>query len=154
VIGHPFLEQRFAQIAFRENIDIKDFEIITLQEAEEKLLEDVNSFLSSSRPLRNDLYNVVLAYITSYDYMPQKCSCKDTAINLAIDTGDIRFTDFIALPDLIRMAEILQARRYAASKNEPEDINLAYLFRPFRHTVESLRDYTSDAGTRGLLQER
>lgn len=142
VIGHPFLEQRFAQIAFRENIDIKDFEIITLQEAEEKLLEDVNSFLSSSRPLRKDLYNVVLAYITSHDYMPQKCSCKDTAINLAIDTGDIRFTDFIALPDLIRMAEILQTRIYAASKPDPEVINIAYLFQPFRHTSRTIRDYS------------
>ena len=109
--GHPLQEERFVRLAFRENVPVKDFEIISLQEAEEKLRQDVDALLASTRPLRQDQYQVVLAYIRSQNYLPNKCACKDTAIQLALDTGDLRFTDFITLADMIRMAEILLVRR-------------------------------------------
>ena len=109
--GHPALEERFAHLAFRENVELKDFTILSPEEAEAKLRQAVDGLLASSRPLRKDQYQVALAYIKAHSYFPDHCACKDTAIQLILDTGSSAFADFIALPDVIRLSDILQERR-------------------------------------------
>ena len=119
---HPDYEERFARLMIREDAEIKEFSIITPAEALEILTKAVNGFLSSTRPLRADQYRVVLAYLTSNHVYPAHCACKDTAIQLYLDTGDLRFTDFLSLPDIIRCAEILQDRHNKKTVKDVEAI--------------------------------
>lgn len=105
--GHPMLEQRFARLAFREDTEPKDFTIIPPEEAEAVLTRAVDDLLCSTRPLRQNQFELVLCFVQDFAYAPTHCACKDTAILLTLKTSDVRYADFITLPDVMKLEERL-----------------------------------------------
>lgn len=110
--GHSLFEEEFAKIAFKENTEIKKFIILTETEAEDKLLSYIKDMFQSTRPLSNEQYDIVKTYVEKYEYEIQSCPCKDTAINLLIDTRNIKYARFLALSDVIKVVDIMNYKLY------------------------------------------
>lgn len=110
--GYSLFEEEFERLAFKENAEIKKFVILSEAEAEEKLKEYIEDMLKGSRPLSDDQYNLVKTYINEYKYEIQNCVCKDTAIQLLIDTRDAKYAKFLALSDVIKLVDIMNYKIY------------------------------------------
>ncbi len=115
--GHSVFEARYERLAFDEDVEPKEFAIITLAEADELLKRAVEGFLSSTRPLNAKDQELVEAYASNNsEFSVEHCACKDTAIRLVLNTGDLSCTRFIELPDVIRLVEWLHELRYTEQK--------------------------------------
>ncbi len=115
--GHSVFEQRYERLAFAEDVKPKEFAIITLPEADELLKNTMQGFLSSTRPLNASNQQLLEAYVTSNPEFPvERCACKDTAIRIILNTGNLDFTRFIGIPDVIRLVEWLHELRYQDQK--------------------------------------
>ena len=115
--GHSVFEARYERLAFAEDVTPKEFEIITLAEAEELLKSTVEGFLSSTRPLSASNQELLEAYLTDNpEYHVNRCACKDTAVRIILNTGNLAYTRLIELPDVIRLVEWLHELRYQETK--------------------------------------
>ena len=109
--GHSVFEKNIERKCFREKTEVKDFTVITEAEAIAKLQEFAEGLLAGTRPLSEDQYGFLLAFLREYHYQPQNCASKSTAFQLLADTGDLYFTAFLMLSDVTKMAEELNFRR-------------------------------------------
>ena len=105
--GHSQLEEQFERLAFREKTEIREFRIIEKEEALASVKADVLSMLASTRPLNRDMENLVVSFVRLFPDAVTACPCKDTAVQLLIETRDLRFVGFLRLPDVIRLADEL-----------------------------------------------
>ena len=112
--GHSLMEEKFERAAFKEDCEIKDFVILTEQEAEIKMGELVDDLLKSTRPISDSQYELVKAYIDTYKYDISYCENKDTAIRLLLDTDDAKYARFITLADILKVVERIQFERYGS----------------------------------------
>jgi len=110
--GHSLFEEEFERIAFKEKTDIKKFIILTETEALEQLQNYVVDLLKGTRPLSDIQYDLVKTFVEEHNYEIQICACKDTAIQLLIDTKDAKYARFIALSDVIKLVDILNYNVY------------------------------------------
>ena len=110
--GYSLFEEEFERLAFRENTEIKKFVIFTESEAIERLKEYVEDMLKSTRPLSVVQYDLVKTYIDEYNYDIKNCACKDTAIQLLLDTADSEYARFIALSDVVKLVDMLNYKVY------------------------------------------
>ena len=110
--GTSLLEETFERLAFRETAEIKDFSIITEEEAVCRLADSVNDLLSGTRPLSESQYALVLEYIREYHHEVPHCASKDTAVQLLLDTRDPAFAVFLQLSDVIRILDHLNYENY------------------------------------------
>lgn len=108
--GHSVFEENIERKIFRESVPVKDFSVITETEAIEKLREYTEDLLSGSRQFSDEQYELVLAYIREFSYIPEKCGSKNTAIRLLIDTNQSGFTRFLSLSDVPKIAEEMNYR--------------------------------------------
>ena len=113
--GHSVFEKDFERTAFKEETEMKDFSIITEEEAVRLLKETVNDLLKSTRPLSEEQYNLTLEFIRRYDYTISCCASKDTLVKLMLDTRDPSMASFLQMIDVIRVLDYLSYKRY---KNE------------------------------------
>ena len=104
---HSMFEEPFERIAFKEDTEIRDFVIMTEEEAEKELDKFVTAMLSGTRPLSREQFALVKNYIITYKRPVDVCASKDTAVRLLLDLRDLSFTRFLTLPDVIRMVEVL-----------------------------------------------
>lgn len=115
--GHSVFEVRYERLVFAEDVEPKEFAVITASEANVLLKSAVEGFLSSTRPLNATNQELVEAYITCNPEFPvEHCACKDTAIRLLLNTGDLSLVRFIKLSDVIRLVEWLHEMRYTELK--------------------------------------
>ena len=119
---HSMLETLIERTPLDENIPRKDFSIVTEADAEKLLRENVDNFLASSRPLSTDNYELVCAYLQDYAYQVQRCASKDTVVRLLADTGNLQFTDFLQMSDVMKLLEVLLEKKYPDQK--PNKLNL------------------------------
>ena len=110
--GHSVFESEFERAAFKENAEIKKFIILTEEEARERLQNYIEDMLKGTRPLSDDHYDIVKAYIEEYDYDIQNCACKDTVIKLLLDSRDAKYARFISLSDVIKLVDIINYKFY------------------------------------------
>lgn len=110
--GRSLLEENFERLAFREKTEIKDFSIITEEEAVCQLAASVNDLLASTRPLSESQYSLILEYIREYQYEIPHCASKDTAVQLLLDTREPSFAAFLQLSDVIRILDYLSYENY------------------------------------------
>ena len=103
--GHSLFEENFERTAFKENAEIKDFRIITEDEAVTALADMVNNLMAGKRPLSDEQYEVVKSYITEYDFDVTDIASKNTCIKLLLDTRSIRFVDYMMLSDVIKLVD-------------------------------------------------
>lgn len=112
--GHSLLEQHFERLAFRENCEKKEFEILTEEEAVKRLSHYVEDLLASSRPLGEYQYALVRDYIRTYRYRVEKCASKNTAIRLMAELRSVYFSRFLVLSDVIKLVDEIQLRQYCS----------------------------------------
>lgn len=110
--GYSLFEEEFERLAFKENVEIKKFVILTEAEAEKRLKCYMEDMLNGARPLSDVQYNLVKTYIEKYNYEIQNCACKDTAIQLLLDTREVKYARFLALSDVIKLVDIMNYKFY------------------------------------------
>ena len=110
--GHSLFEENFERTAFKENADIREFRIITEEEAVYALAEIVNDLLAGTRPLSEGQYNLVKEYITDHGFMPESIASKNTAVKLLMDTRKPEFADFIMMSDVIKLVDEINYNLY------------------------------------------
>ncbi|MCR5149147.1 MAG: hypothetical protein K6C35_09310 [Eubacterium sp.] len=110
--GHSLFEKEFERTAFKENVEIKDFIILTEAEAFERISGIVNDLLSGTRPLSDLQFDLVENYIADYEPEIPGIASKNTCIKLLMDTRDLRFTDFLMMSDVIKLVDEMNFRLY------------------------------------------
>ncbi len=120
--GHSLFEEDIERKVFSEETPVKDFAVLSQADAEEKLKDYTEDLLSGTRQLSDEQYQLILEFIREYDYIPESCASKNTAIRLLFDTRDPHFADFLVLSDVPKLADELN---YRSSKiKNPKKLNL------------------------------
>lgn len=127
--GFSLMEADFQRSAFRENTEIKDFSIISGEDAKQYLAEAVDDLLASTRPLNEVQYRLVQTFIREYQYRIPHCACKDTAAALLLDTRDSGYAAFLQLSDVIRILDRLCWDQYG--NEDLKNLNLRNQDRKF-----------------------
>ena len=113
-------EDQIKRDVLKEKTDPKYFEILTEQQALEKLASYVDDLLLSTRPLNATQYNLVKTWVNrnmDLNAKPDKVASKNTAIKLLVDTRLWLFAEkFLTLPDTIKVVEELLNTRYPDQK--------------------------------------
>ena len=112
VPGHSLLEEQVERLAFQENAEIRDFVILTEEEAIPKLKECFQELLCSTRPLNEQQLMMLWQGIRDFGFVVEKCASKNTAICLATMLEDPYFSKFLALSDVLKLVEEMQYRFY------------------------------------------
>lgn len=110
--GHSLFEEQFERTAFKEGADIKEFTIVTKEEAEAILSESVNNLLAGTRPLSDEQYELVKTYIIDYGFNAEYIASKNTCVRLLMDTHILAIADYMVLSDVIRLVDEINYREY------------------------------------------
>ncbi len=119
---HSVFEEEIERKAFNEKTPVKDFAVLTEEEALEKLKGYTEDLLSGSRPLSDEQYALVLEYIRTYQYTPENCASKNTCFRLLIDSRDPGLSKFLMLSDVPKLADELNYR--STGNKNPDKLNL------------------------------
>ncbi len=105
--GYSVMEKNFKRVAFKEKVEPKDFVIVNEKDAVLELNDYIKNLLTSTRPLNDYQYEVVLSALCDYNFTIENCPCKDTAIRLIIDTKNTDFARLLNLSDFIKLVEMV-----------------------------------------------
>ena len=120
--GEESMEQIFARTAFRESGEVRDFRILAEDAARAALAGYMEGQLASTRPIPDDAFLAVQAWLLEQASLPERIPCKPTVFRLLIGTQDLRFARYLRLPDVERFVEHLQYYAYAGA--DPRRLNL------------------------------
>ena len=109
--GHSLFEEEVVRKCFNEDVDVREFSIVSTEEALKLLSDAAEALLASSRPLNDRQYGIVIAYVQDYG-CDARCNCKDTVVRLLLDTRDPSFAQQLKLSDVMRLVEQLQFQSY------------------------------------------
>ena len=112
--GHSVFERQFERTAFREKTEIRDFVILTEAEAEALLSETAEGLLAGTRPLNEEQYAVLENFLREYAFTVTRIASKNTCVRLLADTGRLDLVRFLSLPDVIKLADEIQFRKYGS----------------------------------------
>ena len=110
--GYSLFEEEFERLAFNESTEIKKFVILSEEEALEQFKGYIDDMLKGSRPLSDVQYELVKICIDEYKHELQSCACKNTAIQLLLDTRDAKYARFLALSDVIKLVDVMNYKIY------------------------------------------
>ena len=146
--GVSLLEQEFQRTAFREKAEIKDFVILSENEAWDVLQNMVEDLLASSRPLSESQFELVKKMVVEYRYQPESCASKDTAMKLLLLTRDRdpHFASFLQLSDVIRVLDTINFEEY-----HNRDIHKLNLRNQDRKFITRLIDFFFEEGTCNVI---
>ncbi len=139
--GHSLFEHDFERAAFKEETPVRDFSVLTLEEAEKELAQIVNDLLAGSRPLSDRQYTLVFEYLKDHRVKVAKVGSKLTAVRLMLDLGDMQFAAFLSMPDVIRVVDELNYRSYGS-----EDMHQLNLKNRDRKFITALIDAMFESG--------
>ncbi len=114
--GHSVFEEFAGRSIFQEELPPLDFTIVSKKEGIRALGELVNGLLASTRPLSREQYHLVLRFFNDYHPVINAVASKNTCVKLLINTRNLTFADFLALPDVIRLVEELSYAKYHKSR--------------------------------------
>ena len=120
--GHSILEEYFERGVFKEKTEIKDFIILNEADAVENLKGFVDDMFKGTRPLSQVQFQLVAAFLRTFNYHPKDCASKNLAIKLLAENRDMYFARFIQLPDVTKLAEEINYRHY--SNTDVRSLNL------------------------------
>ena len=126
--GHSVFEEEFQRTAFKEETEIREFEILTDEEADKRLATLIADLLAGSRPLSDKAYMLCRHYLQDHP-VPERIGSKNTAIRLLIDLRDPGYAKFLMLSDVIKAVDELNYRIYG--KNDIRKLNLKNKHRVF-----------------------
>ena len=110
--GHSLLEEKLERLAFKEEAEIRDFRILTEDDAASLLKELTDSLLCGTRPLSDSQYALVKSVTVDFDYHPKQIASKNTAIKLLLDTRSLIFAEYISLSDVVKLVDELNYQLY------------------------------------------
>ena len=113
--GHSLFEAEVVRKCFNEDTDVREFSIISEDDAVARLEGMVGSLLSGTRPLNDVHYGIVRAFVEDFGCKPTECNCKDTACRLLLDTRDPQFARLLKLSDVMRLVEQIQFQNYGST---------------------------------------
>lgn len=135
--AHSLFEENFEREAFTEKTTIKNFDILSEEEAMNVLLEMANNLLQSSRPLSVGAYDLVKELaIDKKLVITDGIASRDTAIKLLLDLNDAKFAQYINLSDILKVVEEMLKKSY--SKMTLKKLNLKNQDRKF---ISRMLDY-------------
>lgn len=138
---HSVFEKDFERVAYDGEIEIKEFRIVTEEEAVKLLMEYVDNMLLGTRPLNGELYETVLDCIYEYGYQVKKCNSKDTLARLLLETRCKSVISALELPDVLRIVDRLVEQEY--TRGDLKNLNLKNRDRKF---ISKLIDLTVEKG--------
>ena len=139
--GHSVFEDDFTRLAFNERYTEKAFVCLPIAEAKKYLRTCIDDLLASSRPLSKEQLEILSLYIDEYGFFPETIAAKSTATALLREKRDVRFADFLALSDVIRLVDDINFFEYK-NKNVKK-LNFKNADRRF---VSSVMDRIFDGG--------
>ncbi len=139
--GHSVFEKDIERSAFKENVQIKDFSVVTEDEAVSLLAGMVEDLLAGTRPLSDDQFMLVKTFIKEYDYKVTDIASKNTCVKLLRDTRDIRYADYMNLSDVIKLVDDINFEEYGS-----QNIRKLNLKNKDRKFIESVIDLLIDLG--------
>ena len=110
--GHSVLEDYIGRTAFNEKCEIREFAVVNEAEAADKLAEYTESLLAGTRPVNDEQYAFICEFIKEYNYQVKNCASKNMAVRLLLDFRNVRYAEFIAMSDVIRLVDELNYREY------------------------------------------
>lgn len=123
--GSSLFDTEFRRTAFKEKTEVRDFVIITEDEAEEKLVQMAENLLRSTRPLNEEQYALVKNVVEDFGYCMSDelvIAGKDTATRLLMDLPGIMLNRYFSgmigglqLSDVIRLVELIQEEHYGGA---------------------------------------
>ena len=131
--GHSLFEETFERMAFKENVEVKEFVIVEEAAAVKLLAEYVENLLASSRPLSDLQFEMICDYIQTYHYKVQQCASKNTLVRLMVQLRDLRFARFLNLSDVIKVLDEINFVGYG--NEELKKLNLRNQDRKFLTSV-------------------
>ena len=157
--GHSLFETDIGRSVFKENTEIKDFIIISEEEAMKRIRQNVDSLFAGSRPLNINEFDLVKEYCAEFAYTPDKCASKNTAVKMIIDSGNTEFSRFLELPDVIKLVDELNYQKYSNEnirklnlKNKDRKLITSIIDKFFERGKVDFRDcYEKKALWNGLL---
>ncbi len=138
--GHSVLEDFIQRTAFDEKCEVRDFSVMTEEAAVEKLAEYVENLLAGTRPVNENQYDFICEYILEYGYQVKNCASKNMAVKLLLDFRDVHYADFLAMSDVIKLADEMNYRLY-----RNENIKKLNLKNQDRKFITSVINYLSNA---------
>ncbi len=133
--GYSVFEEKFERAAFKENCEIKEFEIVDEAEAVKLLKQAADDMLMGSRPLNEMQLEFLVEMRREYDHKIDRCASKNTAIRLLIALRDVDIARFISLSDVIKLVDELLVSDYYF--NDTRKLNLRNKDRKF---IEKILD--------------
>lgn len=103
--GHATFEETFEELAYDEEGEKKEFKILTLKEAKTMAIQYADDLLKGTRPLSTEQFNLILGVMSSYRYLPKIIASRNTAVELVVYRGDLRYTKFFGIADIINYVE-------------------------------------------------
>ena len=113
--GHSVFEEKMERTAFKEEAPIKEFSVITAEEATHILEEAVSGLLAGTRPLSETQYAMVREFIVEYSFSPAAVASKNTAVKLLLDTRDLQFASGLFMSDVIRLTDEMNYSLYQST---------------------------------------
>lgn len=132
---HSELEDYIERNSFNEKVPAKEFIIVSETAAKERLREDIEDLLRTTRPLAEDKFELLVSYIKEYDYTITFCESKNTVIRLIATLGDETLSDYIVMSDVIKLLEEISYKFY-----ENENIKKLNLKNKHRKLIRAVMD--------------
>ena len=119
---------------FSEDGVIKDFSILTCDEAVEKLKSYVEEMCASTRPLSDSSLEVAILVIRELGLLPKHVASKNTAVRFLLVTGNQYFSKFLTLSDGIKLMEEAHFLQYERTwplerRDETNQLNMKNQYR-------------------------
>ena len=109
---YSVFEKDFERTAFREGAEIREFSVITEEEAIPLLQKLAEELLQGTRPLSYTQYDLVQTVLHDYPFPVTRIASKDTAVRLLLDVRDPALADHIRLSDVIRLLDRMNFTLY------------------------------------------
>ena len=114
--AHSLFEENFTRIAFKESTTIKDFEILSEEEATTLIISYVEDLLCSSRPLSSGALKLVETVLSDASLESRvnikEIVSRDTATQLIINLNKPELAKFINLSDVLHLVEVILYNKY------------------------------------------
>ncbi len=134
-------EKDFERTAFKEKTEVREFRIVTEEEALHLLGEMVDGLLAGTRPLSDRQYELVKSFLLETDHPISFIASKNTAVRLLLDTRSLRFADTLYLSDVIRLTDRMNYQIYGRT-----DLRKLNLRNQDRKLIAQVIDHLLEAG--------
>lgn len=127
--GHSLWEEDFQRLAFKEHTEIRDFSVVTREEAEKQIAEAVKNLCASTRPLSIQQFAVVEQYVADYGKEGLSFASQDLRIRLLMARREMDFAQGLHLNDVLKLTERIWFEKYG--RDNPKKLNLKNQDRKF-----------------------